>query len=171
MTGLSLHDSACALKAYRRKVLEDVNLYGEMHVFLPAILHARGAKVAEVEVAHHDRTRGTSKHNFMKAVKDIGDLLVIKFMTDYMSRPFLFFGGWGVFSIFLGLISGGASIMLKIMEIRNIGETPLPILTVLLVVVGLLLIMMGFLAEIMLRTYYETKGRTPYVVKEVIENR
>jgi glycosyltransferase involved in cell wall biosynthesis len=169
VTGLHLHDSACALKAYRKEALQGVNLYGEMHVFLPAILHGRGARVAELPVKHHDRSAGVSKHNLLKAVKDIADLMVVKFTTDYMSRPFLFFGGWGAVSIALGVFSGGTSLVLKLLDVRNIGQTPLPILMVLFIVVGVLFIMMGFLAEIMLRTYYEAKGKTPYIIKDVIE--
>lgn len=168
ITGLYLHDSACALKAYRKSELVNLNLYGEMHVFLPAILHAQGSRVAEVEVRHHDRVEGKSKHNFLKAVKDIGDLLVIKFMNDFMARPFLLFGGAGIILFSLGVLSGCASITLKVMEIRNFGQTPLPILATLLIVVGMLLFMMGFLAEMLLRIYYESKGAKPYRIKEIL---
>src|SRR3989344_1184222 len=125
VTGLYLHDSACALKAYRAAFLKDVNLYGEMHVFLPAILFLRGAKVAEIPVTHHERATGVSKHNFMKAIKDIGDLATIKFISGYMLRPFIFFGGWGTASIILGFLAATASVTLKILEVRNFGQTPL----------------------------------------------
>lgn len=170
VTGLYLHDSACALKAYKKDVLNGVNLYGEMHVFLPAVLHGRGARVSEISVQHHDRVAGISKHNFLKAVRNIGDLLVVKFLSDYLARPFLFFGGWGMASIALGVLSGGTAIVLKIFAIRDLGQTPLPILATLFIVVGVIIIMVGFLAEIMLRIYYETNGKTPYIIKSVEEN-
>lgn len=104
--GLYLHDYACAIKAYRKELFKDVHLYGEMHVFLPAYLHGRGAKVAEIEVKHHERVSGSSKHNFLKAVKDISDLLTIRFLSQYMSRPLLFFGWWSLFFCGLGILSG-----------------------------------------------------------------
>ena len=171
MMGVDLHDSAGPLKAIQSSVLKEVNLYGEMHSFLPAILHARGAKVAEIPVRHFKRNVGKAKYHPLKLMKSMADLLVVKFMSDYMARPFLFFGGWGFVSFLLGCFAGSVSIALKIFEIRNITQTPLPILATLLIVVGVLLIMIGFLAEIMLRVYYETKGQTPYIVKDVIENR
>lgn len=171
MMGLPLHDTAGPLKAIRRTVLEGVNLYGEMHSFLPAILFARGAKVAEVPVHHAKRNAGKAKYHPSKLMKSTADLLVVKFMSDYMARPFLFFGGWGFVSFILGCVVGSASLILKIFEIRKITETPLPILATLLIVVGVLLIMIGFLAEIMLRIYYENKGGTPYIIKSTVENK
>jgi len=171
LTGLYLHDSAGPLKAIRRSVLQGVNLYGEMHSFLPAVLFARGAKVAEIQVTHLKRLSGKSKYHPLKLMKSMGDLLVVKFMSDYMARPFLFFGGWGFLSLVLGFIAGVSSLVLKLIHVRNITETPLPILATLLIVVGVLLIMMGFLAEILLRVYFETKEGTPYVIKTVIENK
>ncbi|MBU1179855.1 glycosyltransferase family 2 protein, partial [Patescibacteria group bacterium] len=114
MTGLYLHDSACAIKAYRREILQSVRLYGEMHVFLPAYLYGRGAKVAEVPVIHHARKFGVSKHYFFKAVKDIFDLLTIKFITSMTGRPLVFFGGIGVVSMLLGVVIAGISVYLKI---------------------------------------------------------
>lgn len=170
MTGLPLHDVASPLKAIKRSVLKGVNLYGEMHSFLPVVLFARGARVTEVPVQHFNRAAGSSKYHPIKLMKSVADLLVVKFMSDYMSRPFLFFGGWGLASIGLGGIAGGASLILKLFEIRNITQTPLPILATLLIVVGVILAMMGFLAEIMLRIYYETRRETLYIIREVIEN-
>lgn len=170
MTGLYLHDSACALKAYRREVIQPVRLYGEMHVFLPAYLYMRGAKVAEIPVAHHARTAGVSKHYFMKAVKDIFDLLTIKFLAGLSGRPLIFFGGTGVVAGCLGVIAGAAAVYLKLAGLRNFGQTPLPILVVFFVLAGMIFFMMGFLAELLLRVYFETNRKTPYTIKERIEN-
>ena len=169
MTGLYLHDSACALKAYRREVLAPVHLYGEMHVFLPAYLFMRGAKVAEIPVKHHARTAGISKHYFMKAVKDIFDLITIKFLASMTGRPLIFFGGMGAVAIFLGIVAGAVSAYLKFAGLRNFGQTPLPIISVFFILSGIIFSMLGFLTELMLRIYFETNRKTPYIIKERIE--
>lgn len=169
MTGLYLHDSACALKAYRREVIQPLHLYGEMHVFLPALLYMRGAKVAEIPVRHHARQFGVSKHYFMKAVKDIFDLLTIKFLTGLAGRPLVFFGGIGVASGFLGIISALVAVYLRLAGLLHFGQTPLPILAVFLVLAGILFFMLGFLAELLLRVYFETNRKTPYTITERIE--
>ena len=168
VTGLALHDSACALKAYKREVLEDVRLYGEMHVFLPALLYMRGATVTEIPVRHHARQFGISKHYFMKAVKDISDLITIKFLSSMNGRPLVFFGGAGVISIIVGFVIAFVSIYLKLADIRNFGQTPLPIFAIFFVLSGFIFFMLGFLAELMLRIYYETSHKTPYTIKEKI---
>ena len=168
VTGLSLNDSSCALKAYKREILEDIHLYGEMHVFLPALLHMRGAKVAEMPVQHHARQFGISKHYFFKAIKDISDLLTIKFLSGMNGRPLIFFGGCGIVSIGLGSVTALISIYLKLVHLRDFGQTPLPILTIFFILSGFIFFMLGFLAELMLRIYYETSNKTPYSIKERI---
>ena len=168
--GLYLHDYACAMKAYRKEAFEGVHLYGEMHVFLPAYLHGRGARVAEIEVNHRERTQGTSKHNFMKAVKDIADLLTVRFLTRYASRPMLFFGGWSAAWGGLGLLCAFAWALLKVLGLRLAGQTYLPVLAVLFLLAGFLLLVMGFLAELIIRVYFETLGRPPYPVRDRLEN-
>lgn len=172
VTGLKLNDSACAIKAYRRNILQDVRLYGEMHVFLPGLLYMmRGARVAEIAVKHHARQFGISKHYFMKALKDISDLLTIRFLSGMTGRPLIFFGSSGVISIGLGFITALTSIYLKLVHIRNFGQTPLPIFTIFLVLSGFIFLMLGFLAELMLRIYYETNDKTPYTIREKIVTR
>ena len=168
VTGLYLHDHACAIKAYRKSVLEGVNLYGEMHVFLPCILYLRGAKVAEMEVAHHARTLGFSKHNFLKAVKDISDLLVVRFIFS-VKRPLLFFSSTALALWFLSLAMAVAAVIVKLTDYRDFGQAPLPLVAVFLAIAGLLFFALGFLAELLLRVYYESGGHTPYIVKQVIE--
>lgn len=170
VTGIHLHDYACALKVFKKKYMEGIHLYGEMHVFLPAILASRGARIAEMQTLHHERFAGVSKHFFMKAVKDIADLMTVKFLFTYAARPLVFFGGWGIGSIFIGFLSGTASLILKIADVRNIGQTPLPIIAALFIILGVILFMMGFIAELMLRIYYEGRKETPYTISEVIEN-
>ncbi len=168
VTGLYLNDSACALKAYKSEVLKGIHLYGEMHVFLPAYLYMRGAKVIEVPVKHHERKFGVSKHHFMKAVKDISDLLTIKFLASMNGRPLVFFGGIGVVSITLSVLTAFISIYMKIAAIRNFGQTPLPIVTLFFVLSGIIFVLLGFIAELMLRIYFETNNKTPYIIREII---
>lgn len=171
VTGLYLHDSACALKAYRAEVFADVHLYGEMHVFLPGYLYSRGARVAEIPVIHHSRQFGVSKHYFMKAVKDLSDLMTIKFLATMHGRPLIFFGGVGVASFVLGVVTAAVAVYLKIMAIRNFGQTPLPVFAIFFWLSGILFFMLGFLAELILRVYFETNKKTPYIIRErIIKN-
>lgn len=171
VTGLKLHDFACALKAFKKEFMQDVHLYGEMHVFLPAILHARGAKITEIPVRHHERKHGVSKHYFMKAVKDIADLFTVKFLFTYAARPLIFFGGWGVFSIMLALLSSGIAIRSTYAEGIHIIQSPFTFLAITFLVVGFILAMLGFIAELLVRIYYEGRQMMPYVVSDIIENK
>src|SRR3989344_516451 len=171
ITGIPMKDSAAPLKAMRSVFLQDVNLYGEMHSFLPSILYARGARVIQIPVPHYERKFGMPKYHTTKLLKSFGDLLVVKFMNDHLARPFHYFGGWGLASIIFGFVAGSSSIVLKLMQLKNFTQTPLPLLAVLLIVIGVILVMMGFIAEILLRIYYETRGKTPYIIKSVEENK
>ena len=171
VSGVSLHDHACGIKAFKRQFIQGVHLYGEMHVFLGAILHGRGARVTEMEVRHHPRRAGLSKHYFFKAVKDIADLFTIKFMATYSSRPMVFFGGFGVLALLVSAAAFIAMLVMRFAGYAKFGQTPLPLVTTLLGLTGLILIMIGFLAELIIRTYYEAKNKTPYFIKEIIENR
>ena len=126
--------------------------------------------MTEIPVKHHERQGGVSKHYFMKAVKDISDLLTIQFLSQHMDRPLLFFGTFCLIFWFLGFLSVAASIVLKLLELRNFAQTPLPLLASFFIMMGFLLFMMGFLAELMVRIYCETQKITPYIVKETIEN-
>lgn len=171
VTSLQLHDFACALKAFRKEFMQDVHLYGEMHVFLPAILHARGARVAEIPVKHHERKHGVSKHYFMKAVKDIADLFTVKFLFSYAARPLVFFGGWGAFSIVLAFLFAGLAVRSTYTEGIHIIESPFTYLGITFFVVGFILAMLGFIAELLVRIYYEGRQMMPYVVSDIIENK
>lgn len=166
VTGLYLHDSACALKAYRRDVVQAIHLYGEMHVFLPAYLYGRGARVIEVPVRHHARKFGISKHYFFKAVKNLFDLLTIKFLVTMTGRPLVLFGGIGAVSFFTGVAVSILAVYLKLAHLRNFGQTPLPILAIFFVLSGFIFFMLGFLAELMLRVYFEGNHKTPYIIRE-----
>ncbi len=168
--GLYLHDYACALKAFKKEFINGVHLYGEMHVFLPAILASRGARVTEISVKHHERKTGLSKHFFGKAVKDIADLLTVKFLFNYAARPLLFFGGWGIVSIVIAFFFAGGAVLSVYREGIHIIESPFLLLASIFLILGFILFMMGFLAELILRVYYEGRRETPYVIRETIEN-
>lgn len=166
--GFRLHDYACALKMFKREFLGSTRLYGEMHVFLAAILYYHGAKITEMPVRHHARSQGFSNHNFIKGAKDIADLFTIKFLVG-TSRPLLVFGTIAFVLWFFAVLAFVGAMTLKIMGLRNFAETPLPIVIAFLGIGGLLLLMMGFLAELLLRTYYEAKNRTPYTIRSTEE--
>ncbi len=168
MLGVYVHDYACALKMFKKKFIQGVRLYGEMHVFLVGILHLRGARVVEMPVAHHERVHGLSKHNFIKGIKDFVDLLTVKFMLG-TSRPLLVFFGVSVFFWTLACAGTIWAIVLKLMHLRNFAQTPLPIIVSLFIIIGVMSLMMGFLSELVLRVFYETRKETPYVISEVSE--
>jgi len=166
--GVRLHDYGCTLKAYRRDVLKNIRLYGEMHRFIPIYAQWMGAQVSEIPVRHHARKFGSSKYGMSRVVKVILDLMVVKFLVSYSQKPIYVFGGMGLLMILGAFLSGGYAIYLKLFEGVSFILTPLPLLCVLLLVLGFLSILMGFLAEILTRTYYESQGKPTYQIKEVI---
>lgn len=168
ITGLPLHDYGCILKVYKREVIEYTNLYGEMHRFIPAYAFWRGAKVAEVKVNQRQRIHGKSNYGFARTFKVVLDLVVIKFLDKYMNKPMHFFGGIGFISLILGLLAGFVAVFLKIVHSRDFVETPLPTFSALLVIVGVQLVVMGIIAEILMRTYYESQNKKPYIIKDKI---
>lgn len=168
VTGLKLNDYGCTLKVYKREVIENVPLYGEMHRFIPAYAHWKKAKVGEIEISFRPRKSGKSSYGMSRIFKVLLDLVVIKFLNKYMTRPMHFFGGAGFAVFFLGMLAGIASIALKVLGIRDFVSTPLPILTALLVMVGVQLVAMGVVAEMIMRTYFEARGKKPYHIKEKI---
>jgi len=167
--GVPLHDYGCTLKAYRRDVIKNIRLYGEMHRFIPLYAHWVGARVAEIPVRHHPRKSGLSKYGMGRVIKVILDLLVVKFLMSYSQKPIHVFGGVGLLMILGAILSGGYALYLKIVDKVSFILTPLPLLCVLLLVLGFLSILMGFLAEILTRTYYESQGKPTYYVKELIQ--
>lgn len=166
--GVRFKDYACPMKMFKKSFVEDLRLYGEMHVFLGAILHYRGANIAEVPVSHYARQSGMSKHTFIKGAKDIADLFTIRFLLS-ASRPFLLFGSLGLGSFSIAGLASFFSILLKLLGTHHFSETPLPVLASLFIILGVVLTMMGFLAELLIRVYYESRGATNYRIKEVIE--
>ena len=166
--GVHLHDYGCTMKAYRKDILKNIRLYGEMHRFIPIYAHWIGARVTEIPVHHHSRKFGASKYGVNRVIKVILDLMVVKFLLSYSQKPIYVFGGLGVLMIVGAFLSGTYALYLKFFEGTSFILTPLPLLCVLLTVLGSLSILMGFLAEILTRTYYESQGKPTYQIKEVI---
>ena len=166
MTSVKLHDYGCTLKAYRREVLEGVNLYGEMHRFVPALASQVGAKVAEIPVKHHERLHGRSKYGISRTMRVILDLITVKFLLGYSTKPIQLFGKWGVYTLFASILSGAATLYMKIFEGMSMNRNPLLILTAFLLFTGVQFIVLGLLGELNARTYYEAQGKPIYVVKE-----
>jgi glycosyltransferase involved in cell wall biosynthesis len=167
VAGVRLHDFGCTLKAYRRDVLVGVRLYGELHRFVPIFSSWEGGRITEVSVNHRQRLRGKSKYGYGRVVKVVLDLILIRYLYQYMHRPLHVFGGVGLSFILLGIASGVFSIWLKLIEKIHFIKTPLPLLAVTLTGLGLISVMMGLLAEIVVRTYYESQDRKSYLVREV----
>lgn len=165
-TGVHLHDYGCTLKAYRREVLEGVNLYGEMHRFVPALASQVGAKVTELPVKHHPRMYGTSKYGISRTVRVVLDLMTVKFLLSYSTKPIQLFGKWGVYTLLAGFLSGTTTVYMKIFEHFSMNRNPLWILTVFLLFMGIQFIVLGLLGELNARTYYEAQGKPIYVVRE-----
>lgn len=167
ITGVHLHDYGCMLKAYRREIIQGVPLYGEMHRFIPAYASWRGARVTEVPVRYESRRFGKSNYGISRTFRVLLDLLLIKFLDKYMDRPIHFFGGLGFILSFLGVLAGAIAIVLRFFGLHLV-QTPLPVLAALFLIMGVNLIMMGIIGEMLMRTYYETQKKKPYVIKESI---
>ena len=167
-TGVHLHDYGCTLKAYRREVLDGINLYGEMHRFVPALASQVGAKVAELQVKHHQRLHGQSKYGISRTLRVILDLMTVKFLLSYSTKPIQLFGRWGFYTLMAGGASGAATIYMKVFEHYSMNRNPLLILTAFLLFMGVQFIVLGLLGELNARTYYEAQGKPIYVVRERI---
>ncbi|HEX7606600.1 MAG TPA: glycosyltransferase family 2 protein [Usitatibacter sp.] len=168
ISGVHLHDYGCSLKAYRKDVVKGVKLYGEMHRFIPIYASWEGGKVAEVPVTHHARIHGDSNYGVDRVLKVVLDLIVVQFLARYSMRPIYVFGGFGVASLLLAFFAGLWALYLKFFQGVSFIQTPLPLLVVMLVVTGGMSTLMGLLAEIIMRTYYESQGKAVYVVKNTL---
>ena len=174
ISGVHLHDFGCTMKAYRRKVLEGVRLYGEMHRFIPIFAAWQGARVTEMVVNHRARTAGKTKYGLGRTLNVVLDLILIRFLRRYAQRPIHLFGRVGLWSILLSFATFAAMLYFKYIHEFVTGlpnktfvETPLPLLTVFLFLMGVQSILMGVLAEMVMRTYYESQSKTTYLLDEV----
>ena len=166
VSGVALHDYGCSLKAYRREVLEGVRLYGEMHRFIPVYASWQGARVTELVVNHRPRHAGRSNYGLGRTFKVVLDLLVVKFLASYVTRPIYLFGGAGLVSCALGVLAFAAAVAYKLAGRKDFVETPLPLAAVAFVLVGMVSLLMGLLAELVTRTYFESQGKRPYLIAE-----
>jgi len=165
ISGVRLHDYGCSLKAYRREILRSVRLYGEMHRFIPIYARWQGARVAEIPVNHRPRLAGSSKYGFERIFKVVLDLMVVQFLGRYETKPIYVFGGFGLLCWGISALSTAYAFYRKIFEDVSFILTPLPLLSLMAFMTGTLSILMGFLAELVVRTYYESQQKAPYSVK------
>ncbi len=168
VTGVKLHDYGCSLKAYRAELAADLNLYGDLHRFLPALAFIEGAKIAELPVRHHARRFGSSKYGLGRTLRVLMDLLTIWFMKKFLTRPMHVFGGLGMILMLGGIVIGGYLTWIKLGLGESIGDRPLLILVVILLLTGLQLFCFGLLGELLMRTYHESQNRPIYRVREII---
>jgi glycosyltransferase involved in cell wall biosynthesis len=166
VSGVHLHDYGCTLKAYRKNIISNIRLYGEMHRFIPIYASWLGARIAEIPVKHHKRRYGQSKYGVERIFKVILDLLVIKFFSKYSTKPIYIFGGFGLTVISLSFLTSLWALYLKLFNGTSLIQTPLPLISVTLFITGILSILMGLLAEIVIRTYYESQDKSIYLVKD-----
>lgn len=164
--GVRLHDYGCSLKAYRREALQDVRLYGEMHRFIPIYASWAGARVSEIPVEHHARTMGKSKYGLSRTLKVVYDLMTIKFMASYQTKPIYVFGSFGMLAFLISLLAGLYAVFLKLFHKADFVQTPLPILAIVMFAVGIQFLLMGLLAEMLVRTYHESQAKSIYSVRE-----
>ncbi|MBX3291622.1 MAG: glycosyltransferase family 2 protein [Acidobacteria bacterium] len=166
--GVPLHDYGCSLKAYRREVIQDVKLYGEMHRFIPIYASWAGARVAEIPVDHHARTMGNSKYGISRTVKVIFDLMTIKFMAEYHTKPIYVFGAFGMIAFLISMVAGLWATVLKFGYDVSFILTPLPVIAVVMLAISVQFFLMGLLAELLVRTYHESQDKAIYAVRERI---
>lgn len=171
VTGVRLHDYGCSLKAYRADMIKETKLYGEMHRFLPALAHLVGARITEIPVRHHPRRHGRSKYGLRRTLKVILDLATVKFLSDYGTKPIYVFGGVGGSLCLGGVAAGVYTLWEKYVDHVYVNKNPAVLLAVFLFLVGTNLIMMGLLAELIVRTYHESQGKPTYSVRSTLNAR
>jgi len=171
VTRVAIRDLGCSLKAYRREIIQDIQLYGELHRFLPVLAKWVGAKMIEIPVKHHHRKYGKSKYGISRTFRVILDLITVKFLMSFSTSPIQIFGAAGIWSISLGILSGIATVAMRIIHvdgspIRTMTRNPLLLVAGVLIIIGIQFIIMGLLGEINIRTYYESQKKPIYLVRE-----
>jgi len=170
ITGVKLHDFGCTLKAYRREVLTETRLYGEMHRFIPALASWSGARIVEMVVNHRARTAGTAKYGLGRTAKVILDLITVKFLGSFSTKPIYIFGGLGLLCAAGALIAGLVVLCQKLAQGVDMRGNPLLLLTAILIMATIQFVLMGLLAEMLVRTYHESQNRPTYSVAEILES-
>ena len=169
ITGVRLHDYGCSLKVYRKEVLQHVNLYGEMHRFIPALAKWYGARVTEVVVNHRPRIHGTTKYGLSRTVKVTLDLITVKFLGTFSTKPLHIFGAFGLLAILLAFICGVVVVGMKLAINLSMNRNPLLIISAMLTIMSVQFFLMGLLAEMLARTYHESQNKPTYIVREYME--
>jgi glycosyltransferase involved in cell wall biosynthesis len=169
ITRVKLHDYGCTLKAFRREIVQQIKLYGEMHRFIPAIASNMGVAIAEVKVNHRQRQHGKSKYNLSRLPKVILDLLTVKFLLSYSTRPLQIFGIFGLICGIIGGILGLWLAYVRLIQMQGISGRPLLLLAILLIVIGIQFITLGLLAEIVVRAYHESAEKRIYFIRRIIQ--
>ena len=169
LTRVHIHDYGCTLKAYSRDVVKNVDLYGEMHRYIPAVASWMGISVAEVKVSHHSRKFGKSKYGISRTIRVILDIITIKYLLSYSQRPIQIFGLLGLFTGTVGFIITVYLIIMRLFFQMPLADRPLFTLSIFMIFIGVQLITMGILAELIMRTYHEASGKPTYAVKEIID--
>ncbi|MHC5059866.1 MAG: glycosyltransferase family 2 protein [Planctomycetota bacterium] len=172
ITGVKLHDFGCTIKAYRASSLKEIRLYGEMHRFIPALASWSGEKVGELVVNHRPRTKGTAKYGLGRTFKVILDLITIRFLMSFSTKPIYVFGGLGVLSILGACLSGAGVLYQKFISASHLpmNRNPLLVLTAMLITASIQFVLMGLLAELLVRTYHESQNRPIYVIEKIFES-
>jgi glycosyltransferase involved in cell wall biosynthesis len=167
MTDVHIRDYGCTLKVFKQDVAKNLGLYGELHRFIPVLVQLYGAKMEEVDVRHHARKFGTSKYGIGRTFKVLSDLLFMVFFQKYSQRPMHLFGTLGFLSLFIGLTMNLYLLTVKILG-ADIGSRPLLSLGIILTFIGIQLITTGFIAEFIMRTYYESQNKKPYIIRKIV---
>lgn len=168
ISGVTLHDYGCTLKAYRREVIKDVVLYGQMHRFIPVYCSWQGGRVGEIPVRYQPRQFGKSNYGLFRTYKVLLDLLLIKFLDKHMTKPIHFFGGAGFLSFGVSFLAFALAVFFKLTGQKDFVQTPLPVITAMFFIIGLLMILLGVLAEMMMRTYFESQGKSTYTIRHKV---
>ncbi|OGF64069.1 MAG: glycosyl transferase [Candidatus Fischerbacteria bacterium RBG_13_37_8] len=168
ITGLKLHDYGCTLKAYRKESVKHLNLYGEMHRFIPSLLKWSGASITEIHVKHHPRKKGTSKYGISRTIKVLLDLAVVKFLMSFSTRPIQFFGIIALIILFISVISFAGVLYYKYYDNLSMNRNPLLYFSLTSFMISIQLFILGFIAEMLARTYHESQHKPIYVIKETI---
>jgi glycosyltransferase involved in cell wall biosynthesis len=168
LTGINIHDNGCTLKAFKSDVIKNIRLYGELHRYIPAVASWMGISITEIPVQHHSRVHGASKYTVSRLFRGLLDLITVKFLISYSTRPMQLFGIPGALSSFVGLSIGAYLAFIRIFYHISIGDRPMLMLAILLIIMGIQFISMGLLGEIIVRTYYEGLNKPIYAIKETI---
>jgi hypothetical protein len=166
VTGLPFRDFGCTMRVMRREVAASMRIYGEMHRFIPVLAQQQGARITQIPVKHHPRQAGRSKYNLSRSGRVVLDLITIKFLSSYLTRPMHFLGGLGLLIIALGFCSLAAVVVMKLGWDTRMSRNPLLLLSVLLTLVGIQLLSTGLIGEVLARTYFESQDKRPYIVRE-----